>query len=265
MKDKRTSVNLKLLLSALYLTLCCLSFVAISFCNELGKENTTITLVSYESPPLSSNKIINNGTLSEIITKAFAEVGINISIIYLPWQRAKVMLQDGLVWGMYPAFSTPDRVEKFLFSESVAKTKSYFYYYGEPQHYNFTNLQDLRGYLLGGTQGYFYTEIFEKAKLNVQYTTTDINNLHKLARKRIDFFLLNEHSAKTLIEENFANEKFMFKRIEELPFESEFRIMVSKKFHNGQEILQKFNFGISKLKEKEFYQILIDKLKQHSF
>ncbi|MBF0297598.1 MAG: transporter substrate-binding domain-containing protein [Oligoflexia bacterium] len=237
--------------------------IKLSLAGEVSEicKNKIISLAANESPPLASSELgSNKGLLVDIITDAFKEMGCTIEVTFLPWMRGEKMLNAGKIWGLFPAYKTSTREKSYLFSDEIIKTKNYFYYFKQPKLTRFTVLQELKKFKIGGTLGYFYIPLFKDAGLDVEYARSDLNNLHKLHKGRIDFFLLNEFSARYLLRSNFRSSAYLFGRLENNYLENEIKIMISKNYKNSTEILAIFNEGLSKLKAKPSFKNILNEL-----
>ncbi len=123
------------------------------------------------------------------------------------------------------------------------------------------NLEELKKYRIGGTIGYWYTELFSAKGLNVEYVASDEQNFMKLYSKRVDIVPTDEVVGNYIIEKLYSEEKEKFDIMDGVLNRSELRIMVSKKYPNYKQILEKFNNGIKKIKDNGKYNKIMEKYK----
>ncbi|MBF0314441.1 MAG: transporter substrate-binding domain-containing protein [Oligoflexia bacterium] len=243
----------------LLFAICCCTFYA--FVANAAETTTTpkVTIAAQDLMPWLSPQLENKGLYANIVTTAFKEVGVEVEIIFAPWARAMKLVLEGEIFALMPAFSTPEREKLFFFSDAFSQESNAFYYYGPIRDFKYKGLEDLKGYLIGGTSGYYYTQLFNDAGLRVDYTNSDINNFKKLSKRYIDFFFYSEIPAAYIISTHFPKEKEHFHIIENSRRLFDNKLMVSKKYKDSQELLRLFNQGLSQIKENGKYQALLSK------
>jgi len=94
--------------------------VLIAFGVTSSSAGQKLKLGTGEWGPISNSKMAEKGLASELIKSAFAEVGIEVEILFYPWKRAEVMVEKGDLDGVFPLSRTEERIGKFLYSEPIA-------------------------------------------------------------------------------------------------------------------------------------------------
>jgi len=150
-----------------------------------------VSISTLEWPPYTSSELPLGGAVTEIVTRAFENAGMDPDVVTLPWQRAIVMAKEETdVVAYFPGYHCR-HVDGFVASEPVG--------YGPlglvenvEAPITWTSIDDLgeRQYLIGTVLGYANTDEFdEKAGtgwVDVVPAADDITNLRKLLRQRID-------------------------------------------------------------------------------
>jgi len=158
----------------------------IPFANSAEK----ITLANGEWAPYLSKDLKQYGYISHIVTEAFAEEGIQVEYVFLPWKRGFEEAKDGkyqgsLIWGY-----NEERAQDFLYSDTVADLGTSLFHQ-KSKTIEWTEAADLKDYRIGGVVGYAYgVEDLEKSGvLKIDRIGKDVGNYKKLAAGRLDIVL----------------------------------------------------------------------------
>ena len=198
--------------------------------------------------PFSSRTMKDYGTFTRRVTLVLQEMDIEPAYRFYPWQRCFDAVLNGRVWAAFPYAPTPERAKKFWFSDTLACSKTLFFYYDRgdaAQPYRVESPDDLKSYKLCGTRGYFYENFFEKSGLNVDYVNKEINALEKLKLGRIDLVAVNELVGWNLIETHFPSERHKFKTLAFPLSVNTLCLMVSRDYPGSKDFLERFNRALS--------------------
>lgn len=212
-----------------------------------------ITLANGEWAPYLSKDLKQYGYISHIVTEAFAEEGISVEYVFLPWKRGFEEAKDGkyqgsLIWGY-----NEERAQDFLYSDTVADLgTSLFHQKGKTIEW--AEAADLKGYRIGGVVGYAYgVEDLEKSGvLKIDRIGKDIGNYKKLAAGRLDIVLED-----TEVGHETINKLGMTDQLTAHPKtlkSREYSVIISKKAPNAKQLIEAFNKGLKKLKSDGRYQ-----------
>ncbi|WP_321402419.1 transporter substrate-binding domain-containing protein [Maridesulfovibrio sp.] len=152
--------------------------------------DNVVYLSSLEWPPYVGKRLPENGSSAEIVRKAFAAMGYELKILFLPWKRSMHMVEvDFQVVGYFPEYYSPQRAEKFIFSKSYGcSSVSLLEHVKSPVDWD--TVDDLAGLRVGFVSGYVNTPELDAAIANgtvrPNYAPTDKNNILKVAKGRID-------------------------------------------------------------------------------
>ena len=113
----------------------------------------TIKLVTGEFLPYSGKKLSNGGMTTEIIVKAFKEIGKETDITFRPWKRGFIATKDHKYFGTFPYIKDEERKNNFLFSDPIYAAKSYFFGLSDSD-IKYEKDEDLRGLTLCLPLGY---------------------------------------------------------------------------------------------------------------
>lgn len=219
-----------------------------------------IKIVTGEWAPYVSKNMENNGIVGEIVREAFKEEGINVEFVYMPWKRGEIEVKKGNYFGTFPYITTEERKIEFEFSNSIFSSKGKFFYLkNSVVNKEWHNFDDLREYKIGGTLGYWYSELFKEKGLNVDYVVSDEQNFMKLYSKRVDIVPTDEIVGEYIIDKLYPNEKEKFDVMDGVLNQGELKMMVSKSYPGYKSMLNRFNAGVDKIKTNGKYKNIIDK------
>ncbi len=216
-----------------------------------------ITLTNGEWAPYMSEKLKHYGYISRVVKEAFAEEGVEVQYVFLPWKRAyeeaKIgKYQGSIIWGI-----NDERAADFLFSDTVAELGTgIFHKKGKAIEWN--KPEDLGKYKIGGVVGYAYgiEELEKQGVVKLDRIPDDKANYKKLSAGRIDIVLEDTEVGYETItniglkDEIIAHPKPLMTR--------QYSVIISKKAPNGAALVEKFNKGLKKLVADGRYQKYVD-------
>ncbi|TMP53352.1 transporter substrate-binding domain-containing protein [Pseudoalteromonas sp. S1612] len=159
--------------------------------NEQPTHTTTLNISTGEWPPFLSESLPHQGVIAHLITDLFAQANIKVNFTFLPWPRA----YHDTINDKYAATAVwmfeQQRTEDYFYSEPVLNERFVFFYH-KKRPFDWQNLNDLKGLLLGGGLAYSYGEEFDKALqaglFDMSRVSTTEQNFKRLAMGRIDAF-----------------------------------------------------------------------------
>jgi polar amino acid transport system substrate-binding protein len=218
----------------------------------------TITLATGEWIPFTSAHLPEYGEFTKLVSTVIKEMDMEPKYRLYPWPRCYDSVIKGRVWAAFPYSYTAQRAKHVIYSDPVSCSKTVFFYYergAAGDRYRYEGLEDLQNYRIGGVSGYFYSEIFKKNGLTVDYVSKEISGLEKLIAGRIDLMPLNELVGKHLIEANFPNDIGKFKTISKPLSVDSLHLIASKDSQRSVELMQRFNAALNRCVEKKLIKI----------
>ena len=150
---------------------------------------TALTISAGEWPPFLSEALPHQGVVAHLIRDIFAEAGYQVSFSFLPWARAYHDTANGKYAATAVWMLAEDRTKDFLYSEAVL-SEQFVLFHLKQRHFDWQQLTDLRGMLLGGGLGYSYGPAFDDALHNKVFKMSRVGsteqNFRRLAAGRID-------------------------------------------------------------------------------
>jgi len=226
-----------------------------------GQES--ITLTNGYWPPFFSSSFKYGGIGSRICSEAFAEAGIEVNYVYMPWKRSLLTAKKGDFEGSVGWRKTPETERAFYFSDPILMGKTVFFHKRGKQ-FNWETLDDIGHLRVGGTLGYVYKDLLlpiaEKNGGKYDEALTDKSNLQKLAAGRIDIFPCEEAVGYYLLRSQMLpGTADLIKHHPKSLLERDLCLVISKKTPNGKELIKRFNKGLAKIKADGRYdQFMIE-------
>lgn len=197
------------------------------------------------------------GMSNEIVRAAYQAVGINVSFQVGPYNRLLKSVEEGALLGVFNVPKEHSNQDLFIFGKTPLFTAFSAYYQSRDNPLAAKKKEDLvHGEKVGVVFEYGYGDFFARndriEKIGVR---SDLLNLRKLAKGRIDATILYDKTAKKLIDENGLNDKI------EKAFDSEsaeIYVAFSKTFPKAQHYADKLDEGLAAIKASGQYQKIVD-------
>jgi polar amino acid transport system substrate-binding protein len=219
-----------------------------------------VKLVAGEWAPYVSEDLPDGGFAAEVIIYAFLAAGIETDLEFTPWQQCEELVRAGKVFGAFPHKRTPERLRFARFSEPIAMSKGVFFYMKENiSDLQFSALEDLAKYTIGGARGHFYESEFKRAGLTVEYASEAAISFKKLYIGLVDLVPENELVGWGLLQKFYPDELYKFGASRKSYNESSLHLMVSKQYPDSRNLLNRFNEGLKVIQDKGIYQRLLKK------
>ena len=221
----------------------------------------TIRITNGEWQPFMSEHVPHNGMVSHIITEAFALVGIDVEYGFFPWKRAYDLAKKGSWDGSAAWRDAEERRANFLYSEPVTET-TWAYFHLKSSPFDWTTIDDLKSLKIGATLQYDYGAEFDKAeaegRIKTERVASDELSLKKLLKGRIDIFVGEPLVTYAQIRDNFSEEEAaMFTHNPQTFDPNSLHLVFSRQVETSEQMRDKFNEGLQKLKETGRYDEII--------
>jgi len=153
--------------------------------------NDGVTVSTLEWPPYTSPELPLGGAVTDIVVRAFENIGVEANVLTLPWQRAiSTASESDDVVAYFPGYHCR-HMEGFVASEPIG-----FGPLGLVENTDapitWSTVDDLgeQEFLIGTVLGYANTDEFDQKAgtgwINVAPASDDLTNLRRLLRQRID-------------------------------------------------------------------------------
>ncbi|WP_019613496.1 substrate-binding periplasmic protein [Psychromonas ossibalaenae] len=226
----------------------------------------TFRIATGEFTPYCSSVAKHKGFASHVVSEAFARQGHKVEFYFLPWKRALAQTQSGnfdaTSWWAF----NEQRGENFHYSEKLLEAHIHFFYViSHRPDFDWKTVDDLSGYRIGKTRGYFTSDTLEAANKDGKVTFITVNddeqNFRLLLYGRTDLFPVNIVTGLELLRTKFAPNIIHQVTFHPRPMNSRPGFLLFPKTNKrSQEIMRIFNAGLESLRADGTYDNMFDNL-----
>ena len=222
--------------------------------------NATVRLAIGDWAPYTSATDVKGKLLETMVTEAFKLEGIDVKYEYFPWKRSYSLAKSGQFDGTFPWAKTEEHVKDFYIHKVFLIKDEGVFFHLKNFPFDWNVLEDLNKYSVGVTLGYKEESIYKKKGINAQAAPSEDLNFKKLLAGRIDVYQTSKIVGYATINRIFTSKDAqMFTNHPKIAVENEFYILFSRNTSNGQDLADKFDSGLKKLKESGAYDMIIEK------
>ncbi len=204
-----------------------------------------------EWPPYTGSKLENGGMAAELVVAAARAAGMEATLSFVPWRRAESTVAAGRSFATFPYQITEEREERYLFSDILFTSRFIVAYRtgSLPERgAGYRGPEDFRGLLVGAVAG---TDAVTRPLARAGVTAVEVQDPVQLVKMleagRLDFAIDDELVFARAQTEAAAQ------GISTLPEpfgnRCEFRLMASLKYPGAEPLLERFNRGLSAIRE----------------
>ncbi len=225
-----------------------------------------VQIATGHSPPITSSEEADGGFIPTLIKEAFARENTPVRFVFLPWKRA---YEDSLL-GKYDATAywrpSAERAREFLYSAPLFAQPQYFFFRKDNPLRTWSDLDDLRAFVIGATGGFTYTPEFWQAeksgRLQIEVVMEQELNLAKLMRGRIDLYPGSKASVMRLLRTHYSVEQQRLIDFHPKPLvSSTLHLLFPDVSPRSPVLLERFNEGLQKLHVSGRYRELLTAFK----
>ncbi len=220
----------------------------------------TANLVTLEWPPYLGSNLKNQGFVAEVVREAFTRAGYQVTIDFLPWNRAFSLTKRGDYDGLVTAYFVPDRLDYFNYhQEPIAKAEVVLMEL-EGRGIEYQELEDLKSYKIGVRRGFAHPAEFDAADyLNKIQEESTVTLLRMLLGSRFDLIVEDKNVLLYKLEKEFE-EGLARVNVVEPPLGSEdLFIAFNADIPKEESMLTDFNAALMEIKEDGTYAEILDK------
>lgn len=216
------------------------------------------TVLTGEWLPYVSETLEGGGAMACIIEKSVEAAGHSVNFSFVPWPRNQIEVQSGAALASFPWSRTESFEETCHVSDPLGMHRMVFFYLKDKlPGWDYTGFEDLKQLRVGGSRGYAYVEMFEKAGVRADYAQDAEKSFAKLLSDRVDVVPESEAVGWTILEARHLKD-FDRVAVARTPlFELPLHLMVSKKHPDGSEFLKVFERGLAIIKEDGRYEEIL--------
>ncbi len=212
-----------------------------------------VRLSTAERAPYIGVNLPNNGYVHELVTEAFRRVGYEVEIIFYPWARAVMNVEKGQRDGLLPVYYDAALADDMVFSDPfpggkiglIKKKTAEIPIALTPNLDQIHMLQQLRNYRFGVVRGSVNTPELDAADfIYKDVVATDMQNLLKVFKGRVDFAVIDKYTAADLMVNTLPHLIGQLEFVNPPLAEKSFHIAFSKRSPGYQQRVEDFNRGL---------------------
>ena len=218
----------------------------------------TVLLGASEYPPYYSERLLNQGFITEIAVAAFEAVDYEVEVQFKPFSRVYEESKFGSLDGLVALWFTKDRAQWFAFSDPLPPNELGFYKLINNTT-QFTTYSELGRTKVGIVRSYANPEGFDEANLNTFEVEEDYRLILLLKYRRIDLALMDRRVGAFLIKNKYPElvDQTVFV---EPPLQVKYQhIAFSKKKKGYEKRLKDFNRGLNIIKKNGMLDKILKK------
>jgi polar amino acid transport system substrate-binding protein len=187
------------------------------------------------------------GLIPALVSRVFAEAGLESEVTYLPWSRVLEDTASGHQDAIAGAYFTRERADAFLFTDEFLRFRVSLIGRRDFPRHHFESLEELGGHVVGMIRNAAYPAILYRANLTLHPSNTRQGLVRMLDQGRIDLLadtdnLFRYHALKAgLNPDDFV--------VLSPPLRDEpLYVAVSRQHPRARDIVEAFNRGLRTLK-----------------
>lgn len=224
-------------------------------------QGSILKIASGEYIPYSGEKIPKQGLSTMVVRAVFKELKQDISIEFMPWNRAMRLVKSSAVAGSYPWNLNSERLKESYFSEAIHHYRHLVFIKKGQDFKTESSLTGKRLCVPNGWDLSIYESLIKNRKMKLVDPSTIESCFHMLALGSVDIVVMNELVGLEVQERLFGKrapifgtEKDYFKKVVSLHF------IVSKKHPDAKKIISDFNRGLEIIKANGVYDSIISSI-----
>ena len=243
---------IKIRILLVFLICQCLGFGGTAFADN------SVLFACNEFPPYKMENSASGlrGFDVEFLEEAFKRVDISLEIQYMPWKRALEQARTGKVNGVCSCSKTRGREAYMLFSAPLGKASSGFFSLAKREFPKLDTIDKIGNHSVGVIRGYNLLENLENAGAKSIYElSNELQGLNLLLKGRIDYYYSYDAPTRYYLAQLKQSADVYYNEFTVKDYYSCF----SKAAGGAEELLKKFNTGLSQIKNDGTYEEILAK------
>lgn len=228
-------------------------------CFAATADQPVLRLANGEWSPYTGRDLPAGGCDSQVVAEVFAREGIRVQYEFLPWARALLLSQNGMVDGTLEWEDTPEHQKSHWVSTETLSLQQWGFMHRKETRVTWERLEDLQRYTIGLTIGYAYSNVFVDLRRQrptmFHEAASDLLNVKKLLTGRIDLFPIERSVGRYLIKKELRPEEQAELTMGARPL-AEFtpHLLLSRAVPGNEQRMQLFEQGLQRLKASDRYR-----------
>ncbi len=243
-----------------YVAVAVWTVVACSLTYGQAAQAESIELYTVDYPPytIMGQDGVFSGIDVDVVKAAFLAVGINVELKTAPWTRILKNIEHGHTLGTISCSKRPERLEYVIFSAPISAVKDVAVMAALADDQALAQVSDLEKFEVIAVNGWGVEQ--ELSRLGIAHTTTPSieTGINAVINRGVDVFYNGELSTLFRARELGLLDKIKLKHFKD-KMSTPLHICFSKQHSESQRLVERFNLGLSRIKDQGIYQAIYDK------
>ena len=210
--------------------------------------------------PYTDQRLPEGGFASEMIRDVLKDMGLSLTLRFLPWKRGFELTEAGEAMATFPYAPSVDRAKVMLFSEPLFTLKSIIFF-NKNNTFIYKNIDSLKGKIFCNPRGYvIYDEIREpllRGDIKIEEPSDMASCARIVAAGRADFIITDTFTLQDVALQSGVWDKLAAS--DKIFTEKTNHLIIGKNTKGGAEFLEKFNTALREYKKSPVFFKLVDK------
>ncbi len=215
-----------------------------------------VVLAAAERRPYIGETLPNRGYVHQIVKEAFEREGLEVEIQFFPQARARAIARNGGVDGLLPVHGSSEMAQDFILSapfpgDQMGLLKRKDRHFDLQEHLvdqPAKLLEQLTPFRIGVVRGGLTAGLVDQSQhLQTEQVSSDVLNLEKLYRNRIDLALMDKYTAADLMVSQLPHMIGQLDFVQGIFAKADFHIAFSKERERATTVRDAFDRGLRQL------------------
>ncbi|SER04474.1 amino acid ABC transporter substrate-binding protein, PAAT family [Amphritea atlantica] len=194
----------------------------------------------------------------EVVTAAFAAVGIEAIITEAPWKRILKNMEHGRVAGTLSCARNAPREKFMLFSEPISENIWGAVTSRDFDSHNLSHLSDIQGYEVIAVADWGQSQQLSQHNLRHSVTPDIDSGIRSVVYRNVDLFYNGKLPSLYHAQNLGLQDKIAFHRFEDIE-STPLHLCLSRLYPDSQTLLEQFNSGLNKIKHSGEFDAIYKK------
>ena len=182
----------------------------------------------------------------EVVEAAFARVGEQVEIRFLPWKRVVRLVKGGAAAAMLSCAHNRARESYYLFSDPISQATRTYAVSADYKGQMLTRVSDAKSMKVVVVSGYSTENELRSADVPYEAVVSDHVALNLLLYRNSDAFLTTKESLAWIAKEIGEDDKIRFFDLQQS--RRDYYLCFSKKWLGVEKLVERFNQGLGQIK-----------------
>ncbi|MGB1238877.1 MAG: substrate-binding periplasmic protein [Pseudomonadales bacterium] len=234
-----------------------LAFTALMLAGEAVRAETAqVTVCSGEWAPFTSAHLPAYGYSSDVVTQAFARVGVEVQYKFFPWKRSFALAKMGRECDALIGYVWLSKRERDFIYSAPIMTQPYVFFHLVDRPLKFDgDVESIRGAKVGGNAGSNHTRMYrarDAGIIDFEVAGDTASNMQKLLRQRFDALPLPREVGEHYLRNELSPQEALRITYSPVPIGAwDYHLLFSRQLAGAEALKEQFNLGLRGLRSTQ--------------